>query len=80
MTSVQVDRNGRQYLLITNVPIRKTSSADAEIDLYAASWNLPYNIDDADLTFDGKPLNLLYEENRYMAEHTSGNDAHHVSI
>ena len=38
----------------------------------AASWKLPYSIDDEDLTFDGKPLNLLYEENRWKAEH------HHV--
>ncbi|EKD14056.1 uncharacterized protein L3040_007941 [Drepanopeziza brunnea f. sp. 'multigermtubi'] len=32
-------------------------------------WKEPYTIDDADLMFDGKPLNLLYEENRYQAEH-----------
>ncbi|KAK6586017.1 hypothetical protein PZA11_001074 [Diplocarpon coronariae] len=32
-------------------------------------WKEPYTIDDADLTFDGKPLNMLYEENRCQAEH-----------
>ncbi|PBP18383.1 hypothetical protein BUE80_DR010919 [Diplocarpon rosae] len=32
-------------------------------------WKEPYTIDDEDLTFDGKPLNMLYEENRHHAEH-----------
>lgn len=59
----------KQYFLITNV-VAKT---DGEIDLHAEPWKLPYSIDDADLTFDGKPLNMLYEENRYVAE------GHHVS-
>ena len=58
----------KQYYLITNVVAN--SATDAEIvDLQAESWKLPYNIDDGDLTFDGKPLNLLYEENRWSAEH-----------
>lgn len=57
----------KQYYLITNVS--SYSPADKEIDLNAESWKLPYSIDDSDLTFDGKPLNLLYEENRWKAEH-----------
>jgi hypothetical protein len=57
----------KQYYLITNVS--SYSYADKEIDLNAESWKLPYSIDDSDLTFDGKPLNLLYEENRWKAEH-----------
>jgi len=65
-SAIEIDRHtGKQYLLITNV-VAKT---DAEIDLHAESWKLPYSIDDSDLTFDGKPLNMLYEENRWMAEH-----------
>lgn len=55
----------REWYLITNV----AAKTDAEIDLSAESWKLPYSIDDSDLTFDGKPLNMLYEENRYQAEH-----------
>jgi len=65
-TQIQMDpHTGKQYYLITNV-VAKT---DAEVDLNAESWKLPYSIDDSDLMFDGKPLNLLYEENRWMAEH-----------
>jgi len=39
--------------------------------LDSGSWKTPVDIDDADLTFDGKPLNLLHEENksRWMVEH-----------
>ncbi|TVY54788.1 hypothetical protein LSUE1_G009465, partial [Lachnellula suecica] len=55
-----------QYYLITNV---QTSSKDKkEVDLQSQSWQLPYEVDDGDLTFDGKPLNMLYEENRWRAE------------
>ncbi|CZR58199.1 uncharacterized protein PAC_08090 [Phialocephala subalpina] len=61
----------RQYYLITEAPLRATSET-TEIDLQAESWKLPYSIDDSDLTFDGKPLNMLYEENRWMAEHVNG--------
>jgi hypothetical protein len=57
----------KDYLLITNVVTHQP--AEAEVDLYAESWKLPYTIDDSDLTFDGKPLNMLYEENRWQAEH-----------
>ncbi len=59
----------KQYYLITNVHTTSTAS-DKEIDLKSQqSWQEPYTIDDADLMFDGKPLNLLYEENRWQAEH-----------
>jgi len=59
----------RQYYLITNVHSTSSSANDRETDLHAQSWQLPYEVDDKDLMFDGKPLNMLYEENRYMAEH-----------
>jgi len=55
----------KEYFLITNVVAPTT---DAEIDLHAEAWKLPYSIDDADLTFDGKPLSILHEEDRYVAE------------
>lgn len=58
-----------RYYLITNV--RANTPPEAEIDLHAESWKLPYSIDDSDLTFDGKPLNMLYEENRWQAEHVT---------
>lgn len=47
---------------------QKTTN-DAEVDMKAESWKLPYSIEDKDLQFNGKPLNLLYEENRWTAEH-----------
>jgi len=62
---------GKQYYLITNVGTTTTSKADSEIDLHAESWKLPYSIDDSDLTFDGKPLNMLHEENRWVAERSN---------
>jgi hypothetical protein len=69
----------KQYYLITNVHSSTHTSSDKQIDLHAQSWKLPYSIDDKDLMFDGKPLNLLYEENRYMAEHR-GSSREHVSF
>ncbi|PMD26352.1 hypothetical protein NA56DRAFT_563732 [Hyaloscypha hepaticicola] len=66
----------KQYYLITNVHSSTTHSSDKQIDLHAQSWKLPYSIDDKDLMFDGKPLNLLYEENRYMAEHRVSSREH----
>jgi len=57
----------KQYYLITNV--QPPTTKENEVDLQTQSWELPYTIDDADLMFDGKPLNMLYEENRELAEH-----------
>ncbi|KAF8849402.1 hypothetical protein BDZ45DRAFT_697584 [Acephala macrosclerotiorum] len=68
----------REYYLITEAPLRATTET-AEIDLQAESWKLPYSIDDSDLTFDGKPLNMLYEENRWMAEHHVGSGDYQYS-
>jgi len=56
----------KDYILTKGITRQPT---EAEIDLKAQSWKLPYAIDDSDLTFDGKPLNMLYEENRWRAEH-----------
>ncbi|QSZ29488.1 hypothetical protein DSL72_004002 [Monilinia vaccinii-corymbosi] len=69
--------DGRQYFLITNVTT--TSNANAEFDLQAEAWRFPYSIDDSDLTFDGTPLNMLYEENRYVAEGHVTSHAHDSS-
>ncbi|CAD6442051.1 3d45b6a9-878f-4845-a518-561dca03d877 [Sclerotinia trifoliorum] len=66
--------DGRQYFLITNVTT--TSNANTEFDLQAEPWRLPYSINDSDLTFDGKPLNMLYEENRCMAEEHVTQNSH----
>jgi hypothetical protein len=65
--------NSPRYYLITNISPNTllSSPTEHEIDLHAESWKLPYSIDDSDLMFDGKPLNMLYEENRWMAEHVS---------
>jgi len=70
----------KQYYLITGVRTSSSSSSSStnerEIDLRDQSWKLPYSIDDKDLTFDGKPLNMLYEENRYAVEHRQGSREH----
>jgi len=68
----------KQYYLITNVHSTSSSSNEREIDLHAQSWKLPYTIDDKDLMFDGKPLNMLYEENRWMAEHHGSESREHT--
>lgn len=68
----------KQHYLITDTPVRSSDST-SEIDLQAESWKLPYSIDDSDLTFDGKPLNMLYEENRYEAEHHRESGDYHYS-
>jgi len=62
-----------RYYLITNISQNTllASPTEHEIDLHAESWKLPYSIDDSDLMFDGKPLNMLYEENKWMAEHVT---------
>jgi hypothetical protein len=71
--SSQTSSAHKQYYLITNVQSSNsnTTSKD-EIDLHSESWKLPYSIDDEDLTFDGKPLNMLYEENRYYETRDRG--------
>jgi hypothetical protein len=69
LSSTQTHQDSPRYYLITNV--RTNTPAESEIDLHAESWKLPYSIDDSDLMFDGKPLNMLYEENRWMAEHVT---------
>jgi len=72
MQSQNQNQNQNQHYLITTTTTTTSSSKEKEIDFRAASWKLPYSIDDSDLTFDGKPLNLLYEENknRWRAEHS----------
>jgi hypothetical protein len=55
---------------------KSTKTSDA-LDKSAESWKLPYSIEDEDLTFDGKPLNLLYEENRH---HVMDERREHVSF
>jgi hypothetical protein len=45
-----------------------TYTSQKESEMAAGSWEMPYSIDDSDLMFDGKPLNMLYEENRMSAE------------
>jgi len=75
----------KQYYLITNVrsthssstSSSSTSERETEIELHAQSWQLPFEVDDKDLTFDGKPLNMLYEENKYRAEHRVGESREH---
>ncbi|KAK6612479.1 hypothetical protein ACHAPF_010680 [Botrytis cinerea] len=64
----------KQYFLITNVTA--FDDQNTEFDLQGEAWRLPYSIDDSDLTFDGTPLNMLYEENRYMAEEHVTNCSH----
>jgi len=59
------------------------SSPDSKHTDLDSAWREPILVDDEDLTFDGKPLNMLYEENRWHAEHQGVYYAqpktHHVS-
>lgn len=71
--SSQTSSAHKQYYLITNVQSSSSSTTSKdEIDLHSESWKLPYSIDDEDLMFDGKPLNMLYEENRYYETRDRG--------
>ncbi|KAI1002696.1 hypothetical protein K3495_g5505 [Podosphaera aphanis] len=59
--------NRGQYFLITNVSqstcsTSSSSSDEQAVDLSSHSYELPFIIADEDLTFNGKPLNLLVEE------------------
>jgi hypothetical protein len=58
----------KQYRLLNAT---SSPQADSRVNLDPGVWKTPVTIDDADLTFDGKPLNLLHEENksRWMLEH-----------
>ncbi|KAH6714342.1 hypothetical protein BKA61DRAFT_734851 [Leptodontidium sp. MPI-SDFR-AT-0119] len=58
--------NHTRYFLNTN--FSSNQDLETEIDMNADSWKLPVSIDDSQVTFDGKPLSLLYEENRRKAE------------
>ncbi|KAG9232697.1 hypothetical protein BJ875DRAFT_72123 [Amylocarpus encephaloides] len=51
----------------TTTQTTTTHSSQPEHQLYTNTVPT-YEIDDSDLTFDGKPLNMLYEENRIRAE------------
>lgn len=42
-----------------------SSSSSKEVEVQQEHWKTSYEVDDADLVFDGKPLNMLYEENRW---------------
>lgn len=57
------------HVLLVSPP--SGSQTDAHANLDPGFWKTPVDIDDADLTLDGKPLNLLHEENqnRWMVEH-----------
>ncbi|KAG4420428.1 hypothetical protein IFR04_006444 [Cadophora malorum] len=66
-TSSRLQAEKQKYYLVTD---DTNSSSNKSTDLQAQElWKEPYTIDDADLMFDGKPLNMLYEENRWQAEH-----------
>lgn len=58
---------GQKLILIANA----VADTEAEIDLYASEWRLPDSIDDADITFAGKPLSTLLEEDRRASLHSS---------
>ncbi|KAH7397569.1 hypothetical protein BKA64DRAFT_41424 [Cadophora sp. MPI-SDFR-AT-0126] len=71
-TSSRLQAEKQKYYLVIddNHQHAKSSTSNKSTDLQAQElWKEPYTIDDADLMFDGKPLNMLYEENRWQAEH-----------
>lgn len=59
----------KHYHILLSSP--SGSKTDSRVNLDPGFWKTPVDIDDADLTFDGKPLNLLHEENQrgWMIEH-----------
>src|SRR6266576_1275428 len=59
--------SGQKLILIVNA----VADTDAEIDLHASEWRLPDSIDDSDITFAGKPLSTLFEEDRRASLHSS---------
>jgi hypothetical protein len=67
--------SSQQYYLDVQQPTYYTNSTHSsnygsqkDASINTGSWTVPYTIDDSDLMFDGKPLNMLYEENRMSAE------------
>lgn len=54
----------KQYYLTNSNSTSTTSNNSNTAKEVEESWKLPYAIEDEDLVFDGKPLNMLYEENR----------------
>jgi hypothetical protein len=61
------DSAAQKRILITNYP----ADTAAEIQLHAVEWRPPDPVDDADITFAGKPLSALFEEGRREALHKS---------
>ncbi|TVY31383.1 hypothetical protein LSUB1_G008449, partial [Lachnellula subtilissima] len=66
-------QNQQYYLLATSTSTTASTSTSTSTNTTSSSnttkaiegsWELPYAIEDEDLVFDGKPLNMLYEENR----------------
>ncbi|KAJ2900648.1 hypothetical protein MKZ38_002307 [Zalerion maritima] len=55
-----------------------SSSSQSDSSYYAmdnqAAWQFPTIIEDVDITFDGKPLSALYEEDRRRLSATSSSD------
>ncbi|EHK97031.1 hypothetical protein GLAREA_07343 [Glarea lozoyensis ATCC 20868] len=73
MSSQSSTTSSQQYYQDTYQPSYYSNDSTSyitqkESDMSGGSWQMPYSIDDADLMFDGKPLNMLYEENRMSAE------------
>jgi hypothetical protein len=76
MSSTQTSTtSSQQYYLDVQQPTYYTNSSNSsnygsqkDTSINTGSWTVPYTIDDSDLMFDGKPLNMLYEENRMSAE------------
>jgi len=56
-----------QYAQSTSASQGHSAHSSIEEWKNESSWQTPTAIDDNDLTFDGKPLNLLHEENQSRA-------------
>jgi hypothetical protein len=76
MTSSTSEKQYRVILVSPSGPQADTRGSSGNLD--SGCWKSPVDIDDADLTFDGKPLNLLHEENQrgWMLEHHVFEDEH----
>ena len=67
-SSSHSNQGTKQYYILSNISSNQIQ-VDNETSLQSGSWKEPFVIEDEDLMFDGKPLNLLYEENKWVAEH-----------
>lgn len=69
MSPAKSSSSSQPYLLVPNLTVPDPSVR--EVDLGTHPWVVTTVIEDADLTFGGKPLSTWYEEERHRQSHGS---------